>query len=88
MALEAALWDTKVEPVVVKNIAFLNILPLHERFVRQIKANKEQSDNSLMHNFRVVFVNDQEESTLATAKLFLFHRKTNYESLTLAEASK
>ncbi len=86
LALEAALWDTKIEPVIVKNMTFQNILPLHERLVRTVKCSKTLSENRVTYDFNAI--NSEDDIKLAFAKLFLFNQKGIEESLTLAEARK
>ena len=72
----------------VKNLTFLNILPLHERLIRSIQSNKDIADDGVSYNFDVVNVLEKENVTLATAKLIVFNQKRNVSSLSLAEASK
>eukprot|EP00794_Sanderia_malayensis_P013962 gene13962-15419_t len=84
LALEAALWDTNVEPVVVKDLAFKNTLALHERMIRPVKFTKEQSVDERYFDFNAI--NCDDDVLLSSAKLFLFHQKTSGPSLTLAEA--
>ena len=87
MALEAALVGTKIEPVMVKNIMFQNILPLHENLVRKIKCEKRQSDFEGIHDFRIIHETEQGDVAMSQAKLISFRGMARGYSAALSQAS-
>ena len=87
MALEAALVGTNIEPVMVKNVMFQNILPLHENLVRKVRCEKRQSDFEGIHDFRVIHETEQGDVAISQAKLISFRGMTKGYSIALSQAS-
>lgn len=64
----------------------MNVLPLHEHVVRQVKCIKQKSEQN--DEFNIIHVTDRGEVTLSTATLVSFEKKANENSMTLHEACK
>ena len=88
LALEATIRRNNTEAAIIKNLRFLNVLPLHDHLVRTVECVKEASSQDKLSEFRIVHVTDQGDVTISSASLVSFESKGNGVMLTLSEASK
>ena len=88
LALEASITSNKLEPAIVKNISFDNVLPLHEHVIRKVKCTKVVSDQGESFQFEIIHVTDQGDVPLSSATLISFEKKSIGPTFTLCEASK
>ncbi len=88
MAFDAVLMDTKIEPLVIKDVVFQNTLQLNENSARNVKCVKNRPASDGLAEFTVYLTAEDGELVLSTAKLKKFRTTGREDVLTMADACK
>ena len=88
MAFEAILQGEEIEPVMVKDLNFYNILPLPKQVVRLVRSQMKEKENEDMKEFSIRHVTEQGEIQLAKAFVKIIKSAAKREGIPFNKAGK
>ena len=88
LAFEAAMMESKVQPLVIRNVTFRNVLIFNDNMIQRIRCIKKTSNGGKGEKFEVKHVTDHGGLTLSTADIFKFNGEPSSDALSFSEARK
>ena len=86
LAFEAAMMESKIQPLVIRNVTFRTVLIFNDNVIQRIRCSKQTSNGGNGEKFEVKHVTDHGGLTLSTADIFKFNGEPSGDTLSFSEA--